>query len=675
MPLDRPHLIMSLRVAIAGIHIESGTFSPLLSTRADFHATRGAEQLARYPFLSDPEFADLIPQPLVHFRALPGGCVRQEDYLAMKEEILTRLADLAEPPEAFYFDVHGAMSVVGIDDAEADLLDGIRRRLPPGVLVTCSQDLHGNVSPRLVALTDLITAYRTAPHVDWMETRARALRLLLRAHRSGRRPLRARVGIPVLVSGEMSATTCEPGASLYAPLAAESARDGVWDASLWVGYAWADQARAMATVVVTGEDAAAVGRTAEQIARRYWDARRDFNFAVEACLIADGIERALTSAARPVFLSDAGDNPTAGAAGDVTAVAAALFENPDLRAGRASAIYASLPDAPAIELLRRTTPGEVVTVSLGGKLDPCHGRPLDLTATLVSFHEGDNPQAVLRGGGVHLIVTARRRPYHLRADFLNLGLDPLEHDLCVVKIGYLEPELAAMAQHHLLLLSPGAVPPVLSAIPYQHLRRPMFPLDRDFEWSPQIDWFPAPCVVLASASPRRHDLLTAAGLFFEVVVSPADEVHDASLDPAHLCEENARLKAAAVAASLPHATVIGADTLVFIDGQPLGKPADLAEARAMLRRLSGRTHQVCTGVCVVHPGGPVATAHELTAVRFRQLDDAAIESYLARVDPLDKAGAYGIQECGELIIEAIDGPFDNVMGLPVARVLELLEWR
>jgi septum formation protein len=179
-------------------------------------------------------------------------------------------------------------------------------------------------------------------------------------------------------------------------------------------------------------------------------------------------------------------------------------------------------------------------------------------------------------------------------------------------------------------------------------------------------------LILASASPRRRELLAWAGLDFTVVTSPAEEIHDATLDPAHLCEENARLKAAAVAASHPDATVIGADTLVFIDNLPLGKPADLAAARAMLRRLSGRVHQVCTGVCVIHHGGRAAVAHALTDVRFRTLDEDDIDAYLARVNPLDKAGAYGIQDNGNRIIEGITGPYDNVMGLPVTLVLELL---
>jgi len=179
-------------------------------------------------------------------------------------------------------------------------------------------------------------------------------------------------------------------------------------------------------------------------------------------------------------------------------------------------------------------------------------------------------------------------------------------------------------------------------------------------------------IVLASASPRRRALLERAGLVFEVVVSPAEEIHEAALKPEVLCEWNAALKAAAVAALRPEATVIGSDTLVFIDGEALGKPADLDEACGMLRRLAGRTHQVCTGVCVIFPDGTRKVFHDTSEVTFLALDDAAIHSYFALVDPLDKAGAYGVQEHGERIIREIRGSFDTVMGLPVDPVLAAL---
>ncbi|MES2997285.1 MAG: Maf family protein [Verrucomicrobiota bacterium] len=179
-------------------------------------------------------------------------------------------------------------------------------------------------------------------------------------------------------------------------------------------------------------------------------------------------------------------------------------------------------------------------------------------------------------------------------------------------------------------------------------------------------------IILASASPRRRELLADAGVAFEVIVSPAEEIHDASLPPEILCETNARLKAGAVAHDYPNAAIIGADTLVFIDDLPLGKPRDLAEAKEMLRRLSGRIHKVCTGVCVI-AAGKTSCFHETTHVTFRSLNDETIDRYLSLCDPLDKAGAYGIQDHGDLIVESIDGSFDNVMGLPVRRLLEFLE--
>jgi septum formation protein len=179
-------------------------------------------------------------------------------------------------------------------------------------------------------------------------------------------------------------------------------------------------------------------------------------------------------------------------------------------------------------------------------------------------------------------------------------------------------------------------------------------------------------IVLASSSPRRRELLEQAGVVFEVVVSPAEEIHDPAVRPDLLCELNATLKADAVASMRPEATVIGSDTLVFIDDLPLGKPLDLDEARAMLRRLSGRVHRVCTGVCVIYPGGRKNVFHDTTEVTFLPLDDAAIDAYFSLVNPLDKAGAYGIQESGDLIISGISGSFDNVMGLPVAKVIEAL---
>lgn len=179
-------------------------------------------------------------------------------------------------------------------------------------------------------------------------------------------------------------------------------------------------------------------------------------------------------------------------------------------------------------------------------------------------------------------------------------------------------------------------------------------------------------LILASASPRRRELLAAAGLSFEVVVSPAEEIHDAAIPLDRLCEQNAELKAEAVAKDHPDATVIGADTLVYLPGEPLGKPTSPEEAREMLRKLSGRPHTVCTGVCLIRPGGGRELFHALTEVEFRELDGAAIEHYLSLVHTMDKAGGYALQEHGDLIVREIRGSYSNVVGLPVDEVVERL---
>jgi septum formation protein len=178
-------------------------------------------------------------------------------------------------------------------------------------------------------------------------------------------------------------------------------------------------------------------------------------------------------------------------------------------------------------------------------------------------------------------------------------------------------------------------------------------------------------LILASGSPRRRELLAAAGYEFRVLISPAEELHDAAIEPGELCMLNAAAKAEAVAAAHPDALVIGADTLVFLDGEPLGKPKSLDAARAMLLRLSGRTHEVRTG-CALRHAGLTERFAVTTEVDFHRLDEAAIEAYLGLVNVLDKAGSYAVQEHGERVVAAVRGSFDNVVGLPVAELVAAL---
>lgn len=182
-----------------------------------------------------------------------------------------------------------------------------------------------------------------------------------------------------------------------------------------------------------------------------------------------------------------------------------------------------------------------------------------------------------------------------------------------------------------------------------------------------------PRLILASSSPRRRELLARLGVAFEVVPAEVTEFEDTDADPRHMVAHNSALKADWVSARHPEAIVLGADTTVFIDDTVLNKPRDHAEARAMLGRLAGRTHVVFTGIAVRRASDGLRIDEGVESdVTFKPLDAAAIEDYLRRVEVLDKAGGYSIQDHTELIIAGHRGSFTNIMGLPLETTKQIL---
>lgn len=173
-------------------------------------------------------------------------------------------------------------------------------------------------------------------------------------------------------------------------------------------------------------------------------------------------------------------------------------------------------------------------------------------------------------------------------------------------------------------------------------------------------------IILASASPRRREILAQAGFEFEVITSDVNEIIDPDLTPEKLVMSLAKQKAQAVAASYLSCDVIGSDTVVVLDGKVLGKPKDEEDAVRMLASLSGKTHEVYTGVCIIG-GARAESFFECTRVKFCTLDEKQISAYVATKEPMDKAGAYGIQGKGCVLVEGIEGDYFNVVGFPVSR--------
>jgi len=181
-------------------------------------------------------------------------------------------------------------------------------------------------------------------------------------------------------------------------------------------------------------------------------------------------------------------------------------------------------------------------------------------------------------------------------------------------------------------------------------------------------------LILASASPRRADLLRQLNMDFQVVSTGPREILDDQLSPRELCQLNAHRKARAVAKKHPDAVVLGADTLVFLDRKVFGKPKNMEEAKEMLLQLQGRTHQVVTGVSLIHQRTHSERLFAVgTDVTFLPLGEEQVRNYLKKINPLDKAGGYAIQEHGDLIVAEISGSYSNVVGLPLEQLRAALD--
>ena len=474
------------RIAITGIAIESSMFSPALTTMDAFNVRKGDTLLNMYPFFSpDSGVVDrAVWLPLIRANAMPGGVVTRETYESLVTQSLEMLKN-SLPLDGLFFDIHGAMSVEGMDDPEGDFIVRIREVIGTDVLVSTCMDLHGSVSPRLAQNTDLITCYRLAPHDDTMESKKRAVTNLLNRLENGKGKLayKAWIPVPILLPGEKTSTRIEPAKSLYAKIPTLISDDDVIDASIWMSYPWADKPRNHGVVVVYGDNKEAVGKAAEQLANHFWSVRKEFDFVAPTDYLDVCVAKALASDKKPFIISDMGDNPTAGGAGDVTWTLTELFKRPEFKSENGkSLIYASIPDEKFIEKAVEIGVGGEIDATAGAVVDNRYAPPVRIVGTITAIENGDKTaitEVVVKSGNISVIVTKKRKAYHYESDFTRLGLNPREAGILVVKIGYLVPELYDMRGDWIMALTPGGVDQDLLRLKYEHINRPMFPFDAD----------------------------------------------------------------------------------------------------------------------------------------------------------------------------------------------------
>ena len=289
--------------------------------------------------------------------------------------------------------------------------------------------------------------------------------------------------------GEKTSTRIEPGKSLYAKVNPITKSPGIIDAAIWIGYAWADEPRNHAVVMVTGDNKESVTKSAEYLAESFWEVKDEFKFVAPVATLEKSLDLAINSNTSPYIISDMGDNPTAGGAGDVTWTLNELLKRNEFKKNSGpSVIYASIPGPKLIEKAVKLGVGEFVEEFVGAQIDNRYSPSIKIKGKIESIKHGDihaETEVVVRSGSINIIVTKKRKPYHYESDFLDLGLEPRKSNIVIVKIGYLVPELYNINKGWTMALTPGGVDQDLFRLGYKRIQRPMFPLD-EFKNKPDL---------------------------------------------------------------------------------------------------------------------------------------------------------------------------------------------
>jgi len=488
-----------MRVLVGSIAHESNTFTPRCTALDDFEILRGSAIWSGtlsgavggiVSTLQHQPGIELVPSLVAH--ALPGGTVERHAYQELKQGLLSAASDV----DAACLFLHGAMRAEGVDYCESDLLNALRATMGPHAPIVVALDMHADLVGSMVPAADALVAYHTAPHVDSFETGVRAAGILLRILQDRVRPAMGFAKLPILLPGEMAQTALEPMASMMRLVAAAEARPGVLSASLAVAHIWADVPdQGIGVIVVTDGDAALAQSEADRLALAFWERRGDFGLSAEAWPVDKAIQVAMAAPEPTVFLSDSGDNVTAGGTSDVPVMLERL-----LARGAANVLVAAMWDSEAVDACVAAGVSQQVSLSIGAKVDRGHGRPLPVTGVVRLLSDGSyyqsgkrtaenrvrrGPIAVLAIDGIDVVLSRNRIAITELDQLRSLGLEPLAYRIVVLKVGYLFAPFQAISPRSILALSPGATNCDVSQLGYRRVRRPVYPLDPDTSWTPQ----------------------------------------------------------------------------------------------------------------------------------------------------------------------------------------------
>jgi microcystin degradation protein MlrC len=449
-----------------------------MSSYEDFTIFHGAEML---PHISVTDFfssagAELMPT--IYANAVPGGRLRQQDFLRLSSELVASIPHGGIDGVWLY--LHGALEVENIGSGELALLRMIREKTGLMVPIALALDFHANNAEELMGLVNVVAGYRTAPHRDMKETEIRAARLLVHCIENHVLPKPQISRAAVVVPGDCVLTDELPLRAIMEEAARLEKQSGMLVCNVFNGQPWVDAPNMGPSMVcVHAWDDTAAKAAADRLAKLFFDSRHDFKFSIEACEPGEALDRAYQQQKRPVFVTDSGDNTTAGSSGDN-----AYLLNLMQRKSMKNALLGGLTDEPAVRMCQAAEVGDTLELEVGGTIEPesvrtpVSGRLIFKGDIEGWYGENAGACAVLRCGGIDVILTENRCALTRPGIFDKLGLDLNEYHFVVVKLGYLFPELAKVSERTILAFTTGGSTERLEDMGMKHIRRPMFPLDQ-----------------------------------------------------------------------------------------------------------------------------------------------------------------------------------------------------
>ncbi|MBQ7373013.1 MAG: M81 family metallopeptidase [Clostridia bacterium] len=462
-----------MKILVASFQCESNSKAKLHPKRSDFEYFKGEDIFKKLVVkeIFEKEGFEVIPS--IYAVALPSATVPLDVYNDYSEQILDVVR--ANPDVAgVYIFFHGSMEVEEIGSGELYLLKKIREIVSEDCLISLSLDAHANITDELPTYANIISGFKTVPHIDQKECQERSAKALCYCLKNNIKPYAYMCRVPFLLKNDTLQTVYEPLKSLIEETFVLENQKDVFTANLFLGHCWIDAPNTSASTVVCATSKQTAEKIAKDLANKLWATRRDYKFLCEAELPEECVKRAIEGKEKRIFITDSGDNTTAGAEGDTLGLLELLIKaNPTKKT-----CVAGITNQEIVERFWAVSDGEEIKLSIFGGVTATvksHGEILGWTKEIIGR------SLTVSIGNVDAVFTELRSAFIEKGNFDKANVDLLSYEIVVVKLGYLFTELKPYADRELFALSDGASCVELSRLNLKRIKRPMFPLE-DFEW-------------------------------------------------------------------------------------------------------------------------------------------------------------------------------------------------